>query len=1182
MTYNIPSNPFPNMGTPQENIRIDPIGYENDIEDIKITIMSTTRDQPIIINVYGEYGQGKTTFLKYLEDRFHGDWVNYTVASIDFTDFDDLENQLVLLNKQKEKEGTEGVFLVLDEGKHVFTGDTLTEKQNEFLTSLRKFADGEIKPIKKVISSFVICLAMHPETKTFLKKYGHYDLEQRRGTLTVDLKDVDYYTCYMIVKNFVYEKSKQSNSNIKEDFTEYFDESFVNAFYALLSGINFQNHQLRRFNGRTYAQIFFELFKYYLKKGSKLDFDDLKNILVGKKLLKLRDAKLSFPNPKRFYDAYNLLNESEKVLWNEFVFNPRWHFDSELTNAEKYIVEKLVNREYLSKRECVILTPKDVTNFDDETVNNLNELENHRVYLNGEKILFFLDIADKKLLNRLKDYKINNVYRLDDFYLKILYDFEEVAGDVVTTKKFISYYKSNPSEKVDYFYDLVLKMPREIFDKSEIQFCKVGTRYKFLDILYKLEAEILHRVAIFYYSEGYASDEFEKYFIQITNELENSNYSLAIIFICPMYNDELPKEKVIIRNLENRLFIDQINRKEMARLLDGDLSYVDTIVRDSIKLYTQETVKKGYTLPLTGFKQKIKNKPTLFRDKFLIDIENAWKIELDKKSGEQRKVKPEIFKSGIDGEGKLVNLANQSFSEFVELDEYNFITGCKFSKYEKNFLNLFGTDEEPIDEIRKVQDKYFAYYSRFNIEEYVTRILNIKSILKEEDGKYILIKPSDYLNKIFDSLNSIDISILLRKEQDITLKSSIFDLKLYLEKIKDGIDIYDRGFYNSEMEKIYNKINKVKAGEPDLIDRIIKKFQEINEKLNLYFIDISIQEVNITRFLEKIEKDSILSDLNNKNTLKTININYDDLLSLIGNVLIAEQKDDIDKELLFALEDIINKTEKYNIHIEASTNLNDIKTKINNLKHEKFEKNNLEITLMLKNLIEKSNNNFSTTQLKIIYQILDQIDSFILNPIIDSFKKSSPHYEEIKDIKNSLTNYKNVFSELKTFYRKDKFLDNVQTIETDPEEIEVELNNLQNIAKYNLEILDNYSTFVSKNYKTTEIDKIIEMETEIKNSYNKDILEYLNYIKSLNSLEYITNYVKSEFNNEKLSEKDLLSIISEIKNSEEGIKNKDNIEIINNYLLPNGFFRRITQLVEYYKNEKPFEKKNVDYQIEGV
>lgn len=108
------------------------------------------------------------------------------------------------------------------------------------------------------------------------------------------------------------------------------------------------------------------------------------------------------------------------------------------------------------------------------------------------------------------------------------------------------------------------------------------------------------------------------------------------------------------------------------------------------------------------------------------------------------------------------------------------------------------------------------------------------------------------------------------------------------------------------------------------------------------------------------------------------------------------------------------------------------------------------------------------------------------------------------------------------------------------------------------------------------------METEIKNKYHKDIFQYLNYIKSLTSPEYITNFVKSNIETDRISEKNLLSIISQIKDSEPEIKNKEDIEIIENDLLPNSYLKRITLIEEYYKDGKPFNEKNVEYQLEGV
>ena len=57
----VPSNPFPNTGTPHKNIRIDPIGYDEDIEDIKLTVESTGENS-LLYSMFMGIWSGKTTF----------------------------------------------------------------------------------------------------------------------------------------------------------------------------------------------------------------------------------------------------------------------------------------------------------------------------------------------------------------------------------------------------------------------------------------------------------------------------------------------------------------------------------------------------------------------------------------------------------------------------------------------------------------------------------------------------------------------------------------------------------------------------------------------------------------------------------------------------------------------------------------------------------------------------------------------------------------------------------------------------------------------------------------------------------------------------------------------------------------------------------------------------------------
>lgn len=78
-----------------------------------------------MINIYGEYGQGKTTFLKFLEDKFSGSdsdsWADFLVDSLDISKFSPLEDFLLEKQEEAEEKGKEGIIIILDEMQHVST-----------------------------------------------------------------------------------------------------------------------------------------------------------------------------------------------------------------------------------------------------------------------------------------------------------------------------------------------------------------------------------------------------------------------------------------------------------------------------------------------------------------------------------------------------------------------------------------------------------------------------------------------------------------------------------------------------------------------------------------------------------------------------------------------------------------------------------------------------------------------------------------------------------------------------------------------------------------------------------------------------------------------------------------------------------------------------------------------------
>ena len=377
-------------------------------------------------------------------------------------------------------------------------------------------------------------------------------------------------------------------------------------------------------------------------------------------------------------------------------------------------------------------------------------------------------------------------------------------------------------------------MDPEVFTNTRLTNSKNGVRYSYLETEYKLFGGITHRVAIFYYAKDYGGSEINKYFSDIKSVLENSSYDLGIIFVCPYYIEELPQDKTIIRKMENRLFINHISRENMLMFLKGDPVSINNNIKESIKVYTQEAVDLGFTLPLTGFVMKIENKPKEFEKIFLEDIDNSWKIELDKRSGAERRQLSSVLKKGVDG--GLGKLAKESLSEFVEINDYGEVLGSKLSKYEKRFLEIFGTEELNEDELTKATSRYFSKFSRFNIIDYVSNILEIKSILNVEGKKpyrnFKLIDPTNFLIDFLKLLDSIDFYELLKKDQDISIKRSISDLKILLDSLDTKeIGIYEKGYYNSEMRKILNNLRNVEIDDPNLTETIFEKYKIISEDL---------------------------------------------------------------------------------------------------------------------------------------------------------------------------------------------------------------------------------------------------------------------------------------------------------------------------------------------------------------
>lgn len=1162
------NNPFPQVGC---NSEIDPVGYDKELVDIKNLVLANVGQQPIIINIYGMYGQGKTTILDYLHKQFNGNWANLTVKTEDISNFPDLENNLVLYQNIHEQEGSEGVFVILDEMQHIDAEGTLSDTQKRFLGTLRNFADNNIPGLDS--KKFILCIAMHPGTKAFLKEHGHLDVEQRTKTFTLNLKDIDYYMAYMLVKKH-FEK-------INKSFDEFFDESFIYAFYMMLPYLEEQQFGTNRLNGRTYSQLFFQLIQFiWSQKKEKLSFDILKNILLGKFDLELGDVKVKLPNIEMYYETYNKLDDSEKYFWDKFVLNPKWHFKKEFKSIDEVFIEKLVKKQLISHRKCIVLSPQNMLELDNETRRDIDTLRKDRIFLNGEKTLIFLDTADDSIYEKFENHKINDVYRINDEIIKVIYNFHPPVSD---SDDLIKYFEKEPAEKVDCFYSILSKNINLIdksirFEKVSVDKCKSGMKYKYLNVIYKVLGEIKHNIAIFYYAKNYGNSDFLNYFNDIKSEIENSNFDLAVVFVGPFVIEELPKERVIIRKMDNRIFIKKITRDEMIDFLKGDTRSEDYVIKNSIKLFIQEAVEKGFTIPLVGFQEKIKNSYAKFLETFIKDIKKSWKIELSKKINED--IDPEfshILKTGLDVKANL-NLAENSLEEFMEL-EYGKINGAKISKFERNFLALFGTKEESIEEIHEAKNKYFAGYSRFDPIDLIPPILENKSILEITSGTYKLIDPSDYLEDILNLLNRLDLNELLMTK-DSSVKRSIYDLNLLLDDLDENADYKEKGLYNSNLLRILKKCNSIELGTDELSNKIYNKYNEIKDKLDSKYPSISFSNVEISDYLNNLDNSQI-KDLYNKYPFNQDYLNSNNLIKYISLILVNHTHLDVDKQFMSNLESILDKINDHKVPIKNIDVLDNLSNKILSIKTKKNVREQNIIIKSLENLFINSKTDLSTSELEIVYKILLDIDLYVIKPVYIQLDRCNQKIEKFKEIQSTLSNYETSFDKLNNFYRRDNYLDNVKTISVNPEAINKEFKNFDSIGKHNIRILDKYIDFIFNNCKKGEIEQIISTDKDINANEKMSLSEYLDYVMNLDGTSYLTHFIKNKFSvTDEIPSQEIELIIDNIKDSESEFKDLKSTEILNDILMPKGFLKRIIYYEEYYKNGKRIENKSMNYKIE--
>lgn len=1151
------SNPFPQVGTP-ESIDIDPAGYDKQFESIKNMISANIGKQQMIINVFGEYGQGKTTILKYLTKIFK-ESDNLTVAkkTIEWDDnspnkinFDELMQSLYDEHKEKK---TDGILLALDEFQQIAKDDTLSEEKSEYLSFIRNFADNNIENVD--CREFILCIAMHPQTDLFFKEKGHLDIEQRAKTFFLNLVDLDYYSAYMVVKRYF----NKRNLN----FEDFIDESFINSFFMLLPHVRFEKEAIKSLNGRTFVQMFHILLNFYNEKKKRLSFKDNQDILLGKINIKLKTIPIVLPNLGIYDEIKNNLSsfnsECLKIM-DKFIFNPRWHFNEEILTENNQVIKSFIDyleeNGYISKRQCILIDPNKIA--DESLLNQLKNLESERIFLNGIKKLFFIDLADQDTLKLIEKagYEVKIVYRLRSEYLTLLYDFDL---DNHSSDEVVKYYKLIPADKVKTFIDQVktFSIESDINSLKSLKTKSFKTGHRYLDGFYTVVGKLELNIAIFYYSEDY-SDSLDDFIFAIQKELNESAHDLGVLFLCPFTKNKLENQKPSeIRLLENRLTLTKLNDQELKSILEGDLTVIKQTIKDSIRLYTQEAVNKGFILPLTGFKEGISNSPNKFAKAFFGDIKKSWKIFIDINDGDQAEfTKSKLLEEGVDGQ--LKELAINSLNEFIKINDNEEIIGSKISKYEKNFYEILLQSGGSLTstDLKIIENKFYSSYSRFNILKMIPEILEIKSIITKENGSYSIIKPSDFFELFLMNLNSIDYyRILANNKEKAKFKLLLVRFNTVFDQFRNKLPIEQLGYYNYEMKRINNKLTEFTKEDKITINQLEKKYKSILSKLQYSFLDISVKEVS--------SKDSEL------NSLEAI---YSKTLEEYKKIINLNQEE---KEILSLLEDTLNKLRDH-----SSSNLTLINESISNINQmiELSDSSEAEIINLIKNTLQNKSM-MPNHLLLILNNLLEEVDANI-SILYEKLKKCTDQLEEIKKVQSKGDTYTKIIGKMSKMDRYDYYLSSLELEDFfNPITLDEEYFDIKTLVKGDINLVDGYLEYILKASGKDYFEKIKNIESKIKKMESKDIFEYYEYLNGLNFHDYCHHQLKLEFRKNKINKDDLERFLILLQKSEDSdIENK----VLINNLLRKGFLQRSIHIMDYFDENIHHSDKKFEFQLRSI
>ncbi len=741
-------------------------------------------------------------------------------------------------------------------------------------------------------------------------------------------------------ENLFYINILRIKGYIESDYTRYFcsdSETFKTCNKEMLPALNISTLTLQKLRGDYYV---FDNIKLYF--NNLLNDNDFNNYLMPNNYSSLLVNNTNFnifSIQNKITSFYNNINEDNKEFIEPFL--------KELNDLYKKELEKIINEKNIEK-----------------SLNNLINV----VFRNPDSISTLLQNYKKNLSDLFEDYRnsffYRNLYLEENDYLKNFQNFNlQFEEKLKKCKSFINNYLINSEfipNTTNYYKNIFNNIQNGMIKENE----KVNEKFNnftLLSLSYNLieiGLEQFEKFKNYYYEliENQSNSIYENKFELFKNNIENY-LTNEINEIIAIFNDEYKKTYQYLKNKSNSNYKDtmyqisnindnfinnvlnmtnEFNKKIKVSYENDILIYFkDNLYKtnfdsnfnqfyDNLYLFSNNLnnlcIEKTENDKLEFFSfinENIYNNFEIIFKNFSTNISKTYLTDL------VNKVYNYKFKNIFDYIKLLLFDMNEIIKTYFQIPEFTHI----YDNSKETILNLY---EKLSSNIKTISIENINNISNFYINNIISEsTLNILN--NYEENLIELLNEKNYLKNlgILSNLIPKEFSSIVKNKMINLMKTNINN-----NELNNLINLFTN-VINNDIISIQQYLNSLKNNVTTLINtKSIQKnpetFMRIKTKMDFY----------LNSFLPQFQTKFIYNNYDKKNTyLENI---FNSILPYFDNIFSSDN--DVDKEKINNVKNVLDSFEKYNIQLKellkseenieiskrAFDNINNLKTEIKN------------------------------------------------------------------------------------------------------------------------------------------------------------------------------------------------------------------------------------------------------------